>query len=137
MSVRTDERKEGKLELFIRSRGQAKYTLQITKNKKIFLKDYQEEVTSKINALAIDIHINLWAANNIKVDTPSNYEERRKHQELACVDCNSLLGMIDIAKPLFHLSGKRCKYWTDWVVEVRNKSRAWIKSDAERYKEYR
>ena len=46
------------------------YTLQITKNKNVFLPEYQDVLTNKIVQLAIDIHSEVWSANNVLVRSP-------------------------------------------------------------------
>ena len=86
---------------------------------------------------AKDINRYIWAANNILVKSKEEYAERRRYQEKAALICNTLLADIEIARAMFHLRGKRVKYWTGQVVEIRNRTRAWIKSDADRYKQYR
>ena len=77
------------------------------------------------------------AGNNILVKSNEDYAERRRYQEKAALTCNTLLADIEIAASLFHLRGKRVKFWTGQVVEIRNRTRAWIKYDADRYKQYR
>lgn len=51
----------------------AVYTLDICKNKNIFLPEYQTFLTDKIVQAALNIYINTWTANNIRVT-----EERKK-----------------------------------------------------------
>ena len=50
MSVPVNQRTHGKLEACVKARELACYTLQITKNKKVFTEDYQEAITDKIYA---------------------------------------------------------------------------------------
>lgn len=91
-------------------------------------------LTDKINQLAIDIHVEVWTANNVIVKSPEHLKYRRRLQESAAIKCNTLLAMIDLARPIFHLSWRRFEYWSRKVLKVRNLIRAWKKSDAERYK---
>jgi len=119
------------------ARKHAKWVIQITKNPKWFLPEYNHMVTDEIVLEAKNINRYIWSANNIVVNSPEDYEERRRAQETAARLCNDLLADIELAKSIFHLRGKRVKYWTETVVEIRNRTRAWIKSDAERYKKYR
>lgn len=140
MSVNKSQRTEGKLLVNELARDLAAYTIQITSNPKVFLPKYQTALTDEIVKCAISIHKHAWTANNVMVRGQSgreHYTLRRQNQELAIVECNNLLSLIDIAKPLFHLSGKRCQYWGKKTIEVRNKIRGWIESDAKRYAEYR
>ena len=134
MSVPVNQRKQGKLEVCLKAHDLCVYTLQITKNEKIFVKDYQDQLTDKIVQCAMDIHLNVWMANNIRVARPEDYELRRRFQNLALSNCVSLLALIDIAQSAFHLSGKRVIFWSKKVIEARNLIRAWKASDAQRYR---
>lgn len=135
MSVPVNKRTQGKLEVCVQAHDLACYTLQITKNKNVFSEDYQEVLTNKIIQAALDIHLCVWSANNVLVKTPEDYQNRRQLQDTACIRCNVLLSLIDIAKSIFHLSGKRVHYWGSKVVTTRNLIRAWRESDYKRYKD--
>ena len=125
MSVPVNQRGQGKLEVCTKARDLAVYTLQITKNKKVFAEEYQTAITDKIIGTALDIHTMVWSANNALVNSKDDLQRRNALQEEACVMCNVLLSLIDIAKPLFHLDTRRIMYWGQKVVEVRNLIRAW------------
>lgn len=133
MSVPVNQRTQGKLEVAVKARDVAVYTLQITKNKKIFTEDYQEAVTDKIITTALNIHCLVWAANNINVTSYEAMAERFALQEKAAAQCNVLLSLIDIAKPLFHLASKRVMFWGGMVIEARNLIRSWHNADRKRY----
>ena len=133
MSVPVNQRTQSKLEVCVKSRDLATYTLQITKNKKIFSEEYQDAVTDKIISTALEIHALVWTANNTVVDSNEKLMRRLALQEEAAIQCNVLLSLIDIAKPLFHLSSKRVVYWGGKVVETRNLIRAWRTADHKRY----
>lgn len=109
------------------------YTLQITANKKVFTVEYQEALTDKIISTAINIHTLAWTANNIRVDSHEDYVARHDLQAKAAMQCNVLLSLMDIARKMFHLSGKRIVYWGGMTVETRNLIRAWSDSDRKRY----
>lgn len=132
MSVPADQRSEGKLLVAERAKGLASYTLQITKNPKVFTPEQADGFTDEIRKLATEIYINIWTANNIYVRTEAEAEERRSWQRRARQDCNRLLPLIDIAGKVFHLSKGRMKYWGEWVIEVRNRVQAWEDSDRKR-----
>ena len=123
MSVPKDSRKEGKLALAVMARGHAKYVIQITSNPKVFDPKYSHAVTDDIINEAKSIYRYIRAANDIVVRSKENYADRRTCQQKAVRLCNTLLADMEIAKSIFHL--------------IRNKTRAWIESDAERYKKYR
>lgn len=144
MSVPAGERKENRLEVFNLARDLAVYTIQITKNEKIFLPEYKGAVTDDLIDTAKNIYIDAWEANNVLVNmTPKNevermkamydWMDRRKLQQKAARECNRLLSLIGIAKSTFHLKGKRVKYWTGKVLIVRGKIRSWTESDNKRY----
>lgn len=48
MSVPVGERRESRLEVFVQALDLVTYTLRITKNEKIFLPEYQRQVTDDI-----------------------------------------------------------------------------------------
>ena len=118
------------------ARELAVYTIQICKNKKVFLPEYQSALTDDIIRTAKDIYINAWTANNIRV-TEKNKKElwawRSKLQRQAILDCNNLLALIGLAYPLFHLKGKRIEYWSEQTLKVRNYIKKWRESDVDRY----
>ena len=134
MSVRVDQRIKGKLNVDIHTCDLCVYTLKITANSKTFT-PAQEDLTQKIREAAIEIHLLCWEANNIKVDKNEERYKRRIELEAEAADrCNRLCALIEIAKPLFHLSSKRVKYWTEKTTSVRQEIRAWRESDIKRLK---
>lgn len=133
MSVPVDQRTTGKLEVCIKSRDLATYTLQITKNKKIFKEEYQDAITDKLISTALNIHALIWAANNTLVNSHQDMMERLALQDKAAAQCNVMLSLIDIAKPLFHLEAKRVMFWGGKVVNVRTLIRSWHNADWKRY----
>lgn len=140
MSVPKGQQADGKLLVNELARDLAVYTIQITSNQKVFTPQFQTALTNEIVRTATSIHKFAWTANNIMVRAPNGREQyalRRKNQEMAAAECNNLISLIDIAKPLFHLDTKRCRYWGKKTLEVRNKIRGWMESDAKRYAEYR
>lgn len=112
MSVNESERGKGKFDVLIKANDLAVYTIRITKNPKIFLPEYQTALTNDIIHTAKEIFTKAWTANNIRVgDEPRNWLERKKLQQEAARECNNLLAFIQMAKPLYHLTSKRVKYW--------------------------
>lgn len=135
--VQKDSRREGKLALAVLARMHAKYVMQITSNPKIFDQRYYHAITVDLIRTSKDIYRSIWAANNTLVKSKSDYAARRKYQVRAVMLCNMMLADIEIAQSVFHLKGKRMRYWAGMVIEIRNKARVWIESDAKRYSEYR
>lgn len=134
MSVPENSRTKSKLEVCVKAHDLCCYTLQIAANKKIFTEEYQRSLTDRIVETAIGIHCDCWNANNIYVRDAEDYQERKRLQEEAARKCNILLSLMDIAKPLFHLTAKRVYYWGKLTIEARNLIRAWRDSDKKRYR---
>ena len=135
MSVPQSLRSESKLDVIIKARSLASYTIQITKNPKTFPPEYNNGITNRIIESATKIYMNCWTANNIYVKSVEDLQERLWLQETACLECNNLLALIQLAQPIFHLKTNRIKFWGSKAIEVRNKIRAWNESDKKRYKE--
>lgn len=82
MSVPSGKRKDSKMEVVVKGRELAAYTLKITSNQNVFISDYDICVKSKIQNTAMDIFLNIMDANNIKVDdSPENWKQRNKLQK--------------------------------------------------------
>ena len=122
MSVNESERGKGKFDVLIKANGLAVYTIRITKNSKIFLPEYQTALTNDIIHTAKEIFTKA-----------RNWLERKKLQQEAARECNNLLALIQIAKPLYHLTSKRVKYWGQKTIEVRQALRDWNAGDTKRY----
>lgn len=133
MAVPVSERREGKMEVFVKALDLALYTLNITKNEKIFLPEYQHQLTNDIVETAKNIYIDAWEANDVRVVTTDDWVERRHLQLKAVRGCNRLLALMGIAKTAFHLRNKRVEYWTGKVLYTRELIRKWNKSDSKRY----
>ena len=80
MSVPVGERRESRLEVFVQALDLVTYTLRITKNEKIFLPEYQRQVTDDIIETAKSIYIDAWDANNVRVTTKDDGRVRRELQ---------------------------------------------------------
>lgn len=142
MAVKTGERnvpdtpQNRQLDAAWEARDLALYTIQVCNNKNIFLPEYQSSFTDDIIRVAKDIYIHVWTANNIRI-TDSGRKElfayRNKLQRQAILDCNNLLALIGLARPLFHLKGKKVKYWSEKVLKTRNYIKKWKESDQNRY----
>ena len=136
MSVPVNQRSHGKLEAYSKSYDLVKYTLQITKNKKIFTEEYQECLTDHIISAALDVYMLIGFANGKQVRSDKdrqNYNERIESQRRAIDRCSDLIRLIFLAKPIFHLSSKRVKYWTELTRTTRSLTKAWSDSDVKRF----
>lgn len=135
MSVPEGQRGESKFDIFVRTRELACYTIKICCNQTVFLPEYQNAVTNSIIRAATLVFTNVWDANNIRVTTATDKNERRRLQNQAIWCCNRLLALMQIAQRLFHLETKRIKYWGNMTIETRNKIVKWRDSDSKRYKD--
>ena len=134
MSVNAGDRIEGKLEVLVKARKLASYTIHICCNEKWFPQKYKNAIIDKIVNTATDIFIKCWTANNILVNGDKEKAIKRcRLQVEAHDDCNNLLAMIEIAHEVFHLTSKRMKYWGELIIAVRNLILAWNKSDSKRF----
>lgn len=134
MAVPETQRGTGKFEVLIKANDLAVYTMRITKNPKNFPPEYQTALTNDIISTAKDIFIKCWTANNIRVaEDGENWKERKRLQVEAMQDCNNLLALLQMAKPLYHMESKRLKYWAEKTIDVRQRIRDWKEGDGKRY----
>ena len=133
-SVPVEQRDKGTLQVNTEARNMAAYTLHITANPKHF-DPAHSDLIQMIRQAAVDICTMCWEANNIKVgNSESRYHRRIELQEIAADKCNTLCCLIELAKPVFHLTTKRMCYWKHRVEDVRNIIRGWHDSDVQRLK---
>lgn len=134
MSVPKSKRKKSGLELFYKANELACYTIKICSNKNVFEEKYQNALTNKVIDTSVQIFVDLWTANNIKVCDKKSYDARIDLERRAKRNCNNLLAMMQIAQRLFHLSTKRIKFWGNKTLEVRNGINKLAESDINRYR---
>lgn len=135
MSVVKSKQGTPKFDLFDKTSRMAAHTLKITMNPNVFDQDAAREVIEEIRTAAIRIHILCWRANDIKVPEENNRKQLERRMELeyyALKYCTDLKGLINLAKPLYHLSGRKVKYWMKLVLEVQDGIRAWRESERKR-----
>lgn len=135
MSVPESKRGKSQLETAVKARDLAKYTITICSNQKNFPPDYQRTLTDDLVSIAKDIYMDVWTANNVRVDgDKGKWETRKKLQENAALKCVKLLALIDLAGKVFHLRANRKKYWGEKVIDLRKSIKAWHESDQARFK---
>lgn len=76
MSVPEGKRSHSHLEIFVKCRQLATYTIKICCNENVFIPKYQNAITNDIIRTAKDIYIHCWTANNIRVTDFDTYKER-------------------------------------------------------------
>lgn len=119
MSVPVNMRKEGRLKVYMQAHELVCYTLKITANDKIFIKDFQTSLTDRINDLVLVIWSDLWFIENY-YDHNDKKKERKHRKSTAFANCDILLSYIAIAKSIFHLDSRRIQYWTGLVVDLKD-----------------
>lgn len=134
MSVNEGDRKDGRLEVLVKGKKLASYTIRICCNEKWFPNIYKNAITDRIISIATDIFTKCWTANNIRVENnPEKAKRRCGLQTEAHDECNELLSLMQIAQEVFHLRTRRMKYWGELTVSVRNLISAWKERDSSRY----
>lgn len=121
------------LKAAIEARNLALHTIKICNNKNIFLPEYESALTEDLIRTAKNIYIHIGNANDIVVRKPEHWESRSRLQVRAWRECRDMLRMIELARALFHLRGKKASYWSALVIDVRNLIRAWHEADQARY----
>lgn len=113
----------------------ALHTIKICSNGKVFAPEYWDAITSDIIKCAKNIYVYAWNANNTYVTQKdaSKWPQREKLQLAAISSCSELLGMINIAKRLFHLRGRKSRYWSEMAIECRKLLRKWHETNKETY----
>lgn len=110
------------------------HTIKICKNKNIFLPEYQDALTNDIIRCAKDIYILAWSANNIYVRRgDGRWKDREIRQMAAITKCNEMLGLITLARRLFHLKGGKVKYWSQLTLDTRGLIRRWHEANAKQF----
>lgn len=130
-SVRSWERKESNLDIFVVAQEFAVYILKTVKNEKIFKPDFKVEITDEITRLAKSIYLNLWKANHYKLGS----EERRKLQHLAIENCVDFLAIWNLGIRAFHLKAKKTNYVVGQIIAIRETTKKWINNDIDRLKQ--
>lgn len=133
MSVPEGKRGENAMLVHQKADQLVTYTLHITENNKVF-DPRQAMLLGMITEKAVNIGMDLWAANNVYVHDEQDFTKRIKLQERAALECNELLYLIRISGPVFHLRKKRVCGWSAKTAEVRNLARKWREKDIRRYK---
>lgn len=134
MSVPEGERRTSRLEVHVKARELAVYTVLILKNAKTFAPEIDTELIQRIKSNALDIHALAWKANKIAAGTNAvNRETRYRMQEEAILLCDEMMANIGIAKTVFKLRHRRMKFWAGKITDVRKLLQAWKESDVSRY----
>lgn len=110
------------------------HTFRNLQNEKYFPKE-QEVFINQIRDCALTIQRLCWRANNIKVDNiQTRYQDRMLLQDRAADLCNDMMDLLETAKMLFHLPGRKTAYWIGEYSKLRAMIRGWHNEDAKRLK---
>ena len=124
MSVPVLKRGEGKLDVNTKALEMTAHTYRNLMNEKYF-PPQQVVFINEIRRCAIDIQRYCWRANNIKVDgNMKRYERRIDLEDQAADLCNDMMMLIETAKKLFHLPGKKTAYWIAEYAKLRTMIRS-------------
>lgn len=115
MSVPVDSRGDRDLEINTLARNLCTYTLKITSNEKNFPPEHIRFI-KKIEDTVVEIHLLCW--NSYQINQWKN--KQRFHKKIKLLDdaydlCERLAALIELAKPLFHLTTKRVTFWSGQV----------------------
>ena len=140
MSVPEGAREDNKFTLPVKAEELAEHTLRVTKNEKVFLPQYQREITDVLNQSAINAYLLIREANDVRVRKngivdQAKFRQRLMYQEQAIRYLRRMLPMIDLARRVFHLSTRKVKFWAQMVIDVRDRTKSWMEDDMRRYSE--
>lgn len=134
MSVPVGKRGENTLEVWLEAVDLAKYTMEITSNKKNFPSRF-DEMTRRINAAAVDAAGDLWKANKIYIGKGCDERARKDRaylQNRAIANLNDMLFLIDLAGKVLHRDKKKTLYWAGKASRVKQLAVKWRDSDRSR-----
>ena len=134
MSVPVPKRGKGELEVNTKARALTVHTFRNLQNEKYFPKE-QEVFINQMRNCALTIQRLCWRANNIKVEgIQTRYERRIDLEDQAAELCNDMTDLIETAKMMFHLPGRKTSYWIGEYTVLRSMIRNWRESDVNRLK---
>ena len=107
----------------------ALHTIKITKNKNIFTEEYQEALTNDIIRCSKDIYLLARRGNNVYVKKGNGKWAKRVEYQSAAIDkCNDLIGLIQLARKLFKLRGRKARHWSQLTIDTRSLIIKWRES---------
>lgn len=133
MAVLKNNRHECELDAIVKARDVATYTAQILNNEKAFPKRGRWIIAADISKHALAAFTCTRCANDIRVETPIDYNYRRLEQQKAHANLEALLSLIEIAKGLYSIETKRIEYWTGLIIKAEALIDKWRLSDEKRY----
>lgn len=127
--MRQDKPIEKEMQVIIKAKELASYTLQVTSNNNNFPKKFRFTLVDRMQRKSFDIYENLLEANRTRVE---NKYTRYDLQTKAIVSCEELLFYIEMSMMQNIITSKRAEYWSSLVSDVKHMTLAWRKRDKDR-----
>jgi len=108
------------------------YTTTATMNTNFFPKSVRFTYSRYLQDTAEAILKNIHAANECLFQT--EYRRRLELIKRVLDDCNYMLQLLEVCLELKFIDTKKCKHWTNLVLNVKYMSASWRKKDGERAK---
>ena len=111
----------------------ASHTILLCKNKNIFKPEINETIINDLVETAKNIYLEAYGANEIRVKHLENWK-RREEKEARAIDlCTRLLSLINLARHVFHLRGKKVLYWQRMATTTKSYLMVWYQSEVKRF----
>ena len=109
------------------------YTLRLLCNENLFPKRSRWIIAGKIADLVNDFHSSIHTANEIRVSTKAEAEDRHRYQTLAMAQLQAIEEKIELAKAVLDFDVDRLDHWAGMWLEEEKLLRSWISKDQKRY----
>ena len=127
--MRQDKPIEKEMQVIIKAKELASYTLKVTSNNNNFPKKFRFTLVDRMQRKSFDIYESLLEANRTRVE---NKYTRYDLQTQAVVSCEELLFYIEMSMMQNIITPKRAEYWSGLVSDVKHMTLAWRKRDKDR-----
>lgn len=127
--MRQDKPIEKEMQVIIKAKELASYTLKVTSNNNNFPKKFRFTLVDRMQRKSFDIYESLLEANRTRVE---NKYTRYDLQTQAIVSCEELLFYIEMSMMQNIITPKRAEYWSGLVSDVKHMTLAWRKRDKDR-----
>ena len=129
MALHKAEQHEGPMTIQNAALALATYTMTEANKESVVAKRNHWTVGERLVNAALDIAVHLDMANSMRLDIPSEAEERRRHQDMALAAIYRLNMLVKIARELSNFPSGKHVHWTRLSDDVRAMLYAWKESD--------
>lgn len=136
MSVRKNDRENGRLECINQMRVLIAYTYDRVKDNNIFPKSQRWILAKSIWDAAAKAHSNMLGANAIRVENKTDAETRLLMVKLTIGHLDDLISLIDLCNIKGMITDDRAEYWAGLATDTQNRTKAWLKASKEAYKPF-